>query len=254
MAASTSASSPPSARRAWRGSRPTAASTSRWGRSRVFAAWRTAPAVRGLVGAVPQPVTQPCPVCLCLPPNTRTHAKANLRGGGEYGVAWRDAGSKANKQNVFDDFQVGAASWSPSSPASQLPLAFVRGCALSSFDPASPLPAGVRRGADRARLLLALHPRHHGRLQRCGRACDVPTNRRRVWGCCAFLLPFVAPSLLSAGTSLTRSRPATPAGGLLVAACVNQRPDLYACGLAQARGFSRALELAPCARPLARSA
>ena len=54
------------------------------------------------------------------------YAQANLRGGGEYGEEWHESGTKAKKQNVFDDF-IAAGEWLIANHYTSTPKLAIRG-------------------------------------------------------------------------------------------------------------------------------
>ena len=54
------------------------------------------------------------------------YAQASLRGGGEYGDAWHEAGMKLHKQNVFDDY-IACAEWLIAQKYTSTPKLAIRG-------------------------------------------------------------------------------------------------------------------------------
>ena len=119
-------------------------------------------------------------LCLSRALNAITHhfVCCGSRGGGEYGLDWRAAGSLHNKQNVFDDFQA---------------------CAEHVIRQKYTCPGKL--------ISQVLTAGQHAR------ECLLPCHPAQTSEGCA----------MQGGSN----------GGLLVAACANQRPDLFGCVLAQ---------------------
>jgi prolyl oligopeptidase PreP (S9A serine peptidase family) len=100
-------------------------------------------------------------------------AVAGLRGGGEYGRAWHEAGRRANKQNVFDDF-CACARWLADSGWSRADRITINGGSNGG-----PVAAPVLAPAQRAARPVSADTAHDRRSRRPGHARSFIQVRRR---------------------------------------------------------------------------
>ncbi len=120
------------------------------------------------------------------------YAVANLRGGGEYGEDWHQAGTKLKKQKVFDDF-IAAAEWLCGREASR--------------------DSNVGRASSRSSPVPDSAPAVSGKGKINGETGATP------------ILRVDAPQRYTSPRKLAIAGGSN--GGLLVGACMTQRPDLF---------------------------